>query len=100
VRAVKAALEAKGKPEGNLGAILKKIMPAVNTARKDKKDTSETLNIAIQENMKNTYKEVMKSKIVRELVHEGKLKVIGAEYYLGTGKFELIDLSSPAERRE
>lgn len=98
--AVKAALEAKGKPEGNLGAILKKIMPAVNTARKAKKDTSETLNIAIQENMKNTYKEVMKSKIVRELVHEGKLKVIGAEYYLGTGKFELIDLSSPAERRK
>lgn len=98
--AVKAALEAKGKPEGNLGAILKKIMPAVNTARKAKKDTSETLNIAIQENIKNTYKEVMKSKIVRELVHEGKLKVIGAEYYLGTSKFELIDLSSPAERRE
>lgn len=98
--AVKAALEAKGKPEGNLGAILKKIMPAVNTARKAKKDTSETLNIAIQENVKNTYKEVMKSKIVRELVHEWKLKVIGAEYYLGTGKFELIDLSSPAERRK
>jgi carbonic anhydrase len=98
--AVKATLEAKGKPEGNIGAILKKIMPAVNTARKAKKDTSETLNIAIQENVKNTYKDVMKSKIVREQVHEGKLKIIGAEYYLGTGKFELIDLSSPAERHK
>ncbi|MDA8079614.1 MAG: carbonic anhydrase [Nitrospiraceae bacterium] len=98
--AVKATLEAKGKPEGNIGAILKKIMPAVNTARKANKDTSETLNIAIQENVKNTYKDVMKSKIVRELVHEGKLKVIGAEYYLGTGKFELIELSPPAEQHK
>ncbi|HAM50328.1 MAG TPA: carbonic anhydrase [Nitrospiraceae bacterium] len=96
--AVQAALETKGKPEGNIGAILKKIMPAVNAARKAHKNPSETLNIAIQENIKNTYKDVMKSKIVSELVHEGKLKVIGAEYYLGTGKVELINLSSPAER--
>lgn len=95
--AVKATLEAKGKPEGNIGAILKKIMPAVNTARKAKKNTSETLNIAIQENVKNTCKDVMKSKIIRDHVHEGKLKIIGAEYYLGTGKFELIDLGSPDE---
>ena len=90
--AVKATLEAKGKPEGNIGAILKKIMPAVNTAKKAKKDPDETLNIAVQENVKNTYKDIMKSKIVKELVHEGKLKVVAAEYYLGTGKVELIDL--------
>jgi len=89
--AVKATLEAKGKPEGNIGAILKKIMPAVNTAKKAKKDPEATLNIAVQENVKNTYRDVMKSRIVSELVHEGKLKVVAAEYYLGTGKFELID---------
>jgi carbonic anhydrase len=98
--AVKAALEAKGNPEGNIGAILKKIMPAVNTARKAKKDESETLNIAIQENVKNTYKDIMKSKIIRELVHEGKLRVVGAEYYISTGKFELIDLNSQDERHK
>ena len=90
--AVKATLEAKGKPEGNIGAILKKIMPAVNTAKKAKKGPDETLNLAVQENVKNTYKDIMKSKIVKELVHEGKLKIVAAEYYLGTGKVELIDL--------
>jgi carbonic anhydrase len=90
--AVKATLEAKGKPEGNIGAIIKKIMPAVNTAKKAKKDPDETLNLAVQENVKNTYKDIMKSKILKELVHEGKLKVVAAEYYLGTGKVELIDL--------
>jgi carbonic anhydrase len=86
--AVKATLEARGKPQGNIGEILKKIMPAVNTARKAKKDPDETLNLAVQENIKNTYNDVMKSKIVKELVYEGKLKVVAAEYYLGTGKVE------------
>ncbi len=93
--AVKATLETTGKPEGNIGAILKKIMPAVNTAKKSKKDKAETLQIAIQENIRNTYKDILKnSKIVSELVHEGKLKVIGAEYYLSTGKVEAIDLAA------
>jgi carbonic anhydrase len=91
--AVKATLEAKGKPEGNIGTIIKKITPAVNTAKKAKKDPDETLNLAVQENVKNTYKDIMKSKIIKELVHEGKLKVVAAEYYLGTGKVELIDLA-------
>ena len=90
--AVKATLEAKGKSEGNIGAIIKKIMPAVNTAKKAKKSHDETLNLAVQENVKNAYKDIMKSKIIRELVHEGKLKIVAAEYYLGTGKVELIDL--------
>ena len=91
--AVKATLEAKGTPHGNIGAIIKKIMPAVKTAKKAKKDPEETLNLAVQENVKNTYKDIMKSKIIRELVHEGKLKILTAEYYLGTGKVELIDMT-------
>jgi carbonic anhydrase len=90
--AVKATLESKGKPEGNIGAILKKILPAVEAAKKRGKDKEETLELAIRENIKNTYKDVMKSKIVRELVHEGKVKVIAAEYMLSTGKVEVIDM--------
>jgi len=84
----------QGQAQGNIGAILKKIMPAVNAAKKAKKDPDETLNLAVQENVKNTYKDIMKSKIVKELVHEGKLKIVAAEYYLGTGKVELIDLET------
>jgi carbonic anhydrase len=95
--AVTAALDAKGKPEGNIGAILKKIMPAVQKAKKAGKDRETTLDLAIQENVRHTYKDVMKSKIVRELVHDGKLKVVGAEYYLGTGKVEMIELASAHE---
>jgi carbonic anhydrase len=98
--AVKAALEAGGEAEGNIGAIIKKIMPAVKVAKEAGKDPTETLNIAVQENVKNTYKDIMKSKVVRKLVREGKLKVVGAEYYLGTGKLELIDLSSSSEKHK
>lgn len=95
--AVKATLEAKGKPEGNIGAILKKIMPAVETAKKITKDKDEVLNVAISENVKNTYKEVMKSKIINHLVHEGKLKVVGAVYSLNSGKVEMVDITTSTQ---
>jgi len=98
--AVAATIDAKGKPEGNIGAILKKIMPAVKTAKAAKKDKDETLQLAIQENVRNTYRDIMKnSKIVPEMIHEGKLKVIGAEYYLGTGKVEIIDLETASHSK-
>lgn len=95
--AVKATLEAKGKPEGNIGAILKKIMPAVETAKKANKGPEDTLNLAISENVKNVHKEVTKSKIISELVHEGKLKIVGAVYDLGTGKVNMVELASAAK---
>jgi carbonic anhydrase len=92
--AVTAAFDAKGNPEGNIGAILKKIMPAVATAKKAKKGKDETLQIAIEENIRNTHKDIMKnSKIIKELVHEGKLKVVGAVYSLNTGKIAMVDLA-------
>ncbi len=94
--AVTAALEAKGKPEGNIGAILKKIMPAVEKAKAAKAaDKASTLEIAIQENIRNSYQEIMKnSPIVSHLVKEGKLKVVGAEYYLGSGEVKVVDLAA------
>lgn len=92
--AVKATLDLKGRPDGNIGAILKKILPAANAAKKAGKDKDATLDLAIQENVKNTYKDIMKSKIVKELVHEGKLKIVAAEYRLGNGQVEMIELES------
>lgn len=92
--AVTAALEVKGKPEGNIGAILNKIMPAVDTAKKAQKDKGETLNIAIKENIRNVHKDVMKSEIISHLVHEGKLKIVGGVYNLETGKVDLVELET------
>jgi len=34
--------------------------------------------------------------LVSELVHEGELKIVAAEYFLGSGKVEIIDLEAPS----
>ena len=90
--AVTAAYDVKGEPEGNIGAILKKIVPAIETAKKAHKGKDETVELAIQENVRNTYEDIMKSPVVNHLVHEGKLKVVAAEYQLKNGKVETIEL--------
>lgn len=91
--AVKATLDEKGKPEGNIGKIEKKIMPAVDTARKKGGTQDEILETAIKENVKNVYADIMKnSKIIPHLVEEGKLTIVAGEYDITTGKVEMIEL--------
>ncbi len=96
--AVKATLEAKGAPEGNIGAIVKKIQPAVNAAKKKGGTQEEMLETAIRENMKNVYKDLMtKSKVIPHLVKEGKLKIVAGEYNIETGAVAMIDLPKMPE---
>lgn len=91
--AVKATLDEKGKPEGNIGEIEKKIMPAVDTARKKGGTQDEILETAIKGNVKNVYADIMKnSKIIPHLVEEGKLTIVAGEYDITTGKVEMIEL--------
>ena len=92
--AVKAALETQGEAEGNIGVILRKIKPAVESARKADMGKEETLDLAVRENVKNTYNEIMKSPIVSHLSHEGKLKIVAAEYRLKSGMIETIELGT------
>jgi len=95
--AVTATIEAKGEPEGNIGAIVKKIMPAAEKAKKKGGTKDEILETAIQENVKNVYSDVMKkSKIVPHLVEEGKLKIAAGEYDITTGKVAMIELTKAA----
>jgi len=95
--AVTATIDAKGEPEGNIGAIVKKIMPAAEKAKKKGGTKDEILETAIQENVKNVYSDVMKkSKIVPHLVEEGKLKIAAGEYDITTGKVAMIELTKAA----
>ncbi len=96
--AVKATLEAKGKPEGNIGAIIKKIQPAATAAKKKGGTTDQILDTAIQENVKNVYSDIIKkSSIISHLAKEGKLKIAAGEYMLDTGKVEMIELPKMAK---
>lgn len=98
--AVTASLEAEGKPEGNIGAIVKKIMPAAAAAKKKGGTKDEILETAIHENVKNVYKDVMnKSKIINHLASEGKLEIVGGCYDITTGKIEMIELPKMGTKR-
>jgi len=95
--AVGATLDAKGNPEGNIGAIIKKIQPAAATAKKKGGSKDEMMETAIHENVINVYKDIMKnSSIIKHLADAGKLKIVGGEYMLSTGKVEMIELPKTA----
>lgn len=96
--AVKATFEASGKPQkkenghphDSIGEIVSKIMPAVKEAKKAK--GGDVMEAAIQGNVRNVYKELLaKSPLMKELIHEGKLKVVLAEYYLDSGAVKVLD---------
>jgi carbonic anhydrase len=96
--AVKATLEAKGEPEGNIGEIVKKIQPAVDAAKKKGGSEEQIFETAIQENVRNVYNDIMtKSTIIPHLAQEGKLKIVAGEYKLDSGKIDMIELPQMAE---
>jgi carbonic anhydrase len=92
--AVTAAVDAKGEAEGNIGAIIKTIAPAVSLAEKEAmgKDKAELVETAIDLNIKLVCESLVKqSKIIKHLVDEGKLKIVGAKYDLDDGKVRVLD---------
>lgn len=86
------AATAGGKPEGNIGAIIKKITPAVESAKKRAKDKDKVLDAAIEDNAILVSKTLTeKSEILKRLVESGKVKIVSAVYELHTGKVDILD---------
>ncbi|WP_243373982.1 carbonic anhydrase [Geotalea sp. SG265] len=91
--AVTAAVEAKGKAEGNLGSIVRAITPAVQQARKEsaRKSKPELVETAIDDNVKLVAAALTKqSKVIEHLVAESKVKIVAAKYDLDDGKITLL----------
>ncbi len=87
--AVKATLEARHRPAGNIGSVTDKILPAVVEARKSGR--KDILNEAVQDNVKNACSEIVRrSRIIQELVTKGRFRIVAAEYYTDTGKVEPV----------
>ncbi|MEW6117612.1 MAG: carbonic anhydrase [Nitrospirota bacterium] len=95
--AVAATLDAKGKPEGNIGAIVQKIMPAVKKAKAKGGTKDDILNNAIKENvmLSNAYM-LKKSPVLKHLIESGALKVVTAVYHLGSGEVEILQQPASA----
>jgi carbonic anhydrase len=91
--AVTAAVNSKGKPEGNIGAIIKEILPAAEKAKviKKGKPSEEVVECAVVVNAKAVAASLTKkSKILAEQLKEGKIKIVAARYDLDDGKVTLL----------
>lgn len=82
--AVKAAVDG-GEAHGSIGAIVAKITPAVQVAKASGKTGAELVEKTADENIKITIMEIKTSPLVKHLIAEGKLSVIGAKYDLASG---------------
>ena len=92
--AVTAAVDAKGKPEGNLGSILVAIEPAVKRAKaaSGDKPRAELVEAAVVENVKLVADNLTKqSPVLKKMVAAGKLKIIAARYDLDDGTVTVLD---------
>ena len=95
--AVSAALDATGEPEGNIGAIIKKILPAVKKAKAKGGSKDDILTNAIRENVALSYKDIRgKSPVLKHLIDKGELKVVAGVYHLASGEVESLPLEAPA----
>ncbi len=90
--AVKAAISSDGHAEGNIGEIIKKILPAVKLVKSTAKATDNIENKVIAQNVKNVIENITsKSEIITEEKKHGKVQIIGAYYSIETGKVEKLD---------
>jgi carbonic anhydrase len=86
--AVKATVDANGKAEGNIGAIVAEIAPAVSKAR-GSPGKEGLVHDAVHANARRTAAALTeRSPILRNLVSEGKVRIAVAVYDLDSGKVE------------
>jgi carbonic anhydrase len=89
--AVAAAVDAKGEPEGNIGEIVKKIMPAVKKAKEKGGSKEEIFNNVIKENvLLSQIYALEKSPVLKHLIASGKLTTVSSVYHLVSGEVEIL----------
>jgi len=88
--AVKASVDG-GEIPGSIGAIVAKIKPSLGLVRSSG-ITGDSIYEHVEDmNVKAMVNEVQSSPIVKELLHEGKLRIIGAKYCQETGKVTFFE---------
>jgi len=86
----------KGVKLGHLTGLLQKISPAMQEASDEMKTRdcadSAFIDRIAEENVEDAVREIPKrSPVIKKLVDEGKVKIVGAMYHLGTGRVTIID---------
>jgi hypothetical protein len=80
------------KVEGSIPELVDNIIPAVERVKKVTKTVNDdTIYLAVKENVWQSIQDIYaRSEIVRKLVEEKKLKVVGAIYHIDDGKTEFL----------
>jgi len=92
--AVTASVDSKEKAPGNIGSIVQVIAPAVAEAKKtcESKEKPALVECAVKANIKHGEAVLtMRSTLLKKLVKEGKLRIVGATYDLDDGKVTFLD---------
>ena len=84
-----ATTECVGQPRAGLPEIFANVCPAVDLA--NKKGGNNIESSAIDFNVAEQVKILKQSPLFKDLVRDGKLKIVGARYDLESGKVELLD---------
>ncbi len=91
--AVTAAVDSTGEPHGNIGEIIKKILPAVKKAKAAIKPNEDVILKATIENVKLVASDIVaKSDVIGHEKKEGKVKIVAAFYSLAKGTVETVQL--------
>ncbi|HSW94139.1 MAG TPA: carbonic anhydrase family protein [Gammaproteobacteria bacterium] len=82
---------------GNLTQLINKIMPAVNTVGKNSTpdcENTQTVNAIAKQNVLNMVKEIeMKSPIIKKLIAQKQVIIVGAMHDLSTGRVTFLQPS-------
>ncbi len=91
--AVTAAVNSGEHVHGNIGEIIKKILPAVKKAKASAKPGEDIVQKSTIENVKLVASDIVsKSDVISHEKNEGKVRIIGAFYSLSKGTVETVDL--------
>ncbi|MBZ9688620.1 carbonic anhydrase [Clostridium estertheticum] len=84
--AVEAAVEESGKKQhGNIGAIIDKIEPSVKKVKSKNLQGENLVEQVTNENINNSSRELKHSKIIKEELKKGNIKIVEAKYLLKSG---------------
>lgn len=87
--AVKATVEG-GEAPGSIPSICKRILPSLKLVKSITSDEKSIAEMVAVENVKAGVKTISDDKLLKEAIEKGKLKVLGAKYYLESGRVDFI----------
>jgi len=91
--AVTAAMDATGKTEGNIAAIVDAVMPAVQDVRDtmEGRNRPDQVEAAIDQNISlQTENLTRQSSLIRDYISQGKVRIVKGKYHLHHGEVTLL----------